>query len=272
MQMDDTAPILVSDGMPIALVTGANRGLGRETSRQLAARGVRVLLTARDVEDARATAAELAREGGVVDPHPLDVEDPASIDALVARVRELHGRIDVLVNNAGIALKGFDARIARKTIDVNFYGAMRVTDRFRPLEPRVIVMVSSGLGELSSLGAELRNAFASPSLSRARLVELVEQFVHEVEAGVHAVHGWPSSAYRVSKIALNALVRILARELGEHGARVNAVCPGWVRTELGGPAADRNVEEGARGIVWAATLPPEGPTGGFFRDQRLLDW
>jgi carbonyl reductase 1 len=273
MHTDETAPIPMGEGVvPIALVTGANRGLGKETCRQLAARGVRVLLTARNLDDARAAAAELAKDGGAIDPHALDVEDPASIDRLALRLRELHGRIDVLVNNAGIALKGFDPHVVRKTLDVNFYGAVRTTDRFAVLEPKVIVMVSSGLGELSALGTELRRELGAAALSRARLFELVETFVRDVEHGTHQRRGWPSSAYRVSKIALNALVRILAREHGESGPRVNAVCPGWVRTELGGAAADRSVEEGARGIVWAATLAPDGPTGGFFRDQRPIDW
>src|SRR5690606_15592727 len=108
-----------------------------------------------------------------------------------------------------------------------------------------------------------------PTLDRARLDALVDEFVARVEKG--DLGGWPRNAYSVSKAALNAFARIAARELGP-GRHVNAVCPGWVRTRMGGPAASRSLEQGARGIVWAATLGPEGPTGGFFRDGERIEW
>src|SRR5262249_4433752 len=151
----------------------------------------------------------------------------ASIDALA---RDLHGGVDILVNNAGISMKGFDARVARETLATNFFGALEVTRRLLPLLPPGgrIVMVLSGMGELSSLSAELRSAFENPALTENALVALMNSFVTDVAEGVHAKKGWPSSAYRVSKAGMNALTRILARDLADDPRKilVNAVCPG----------------------------------------------
>ena len=253
-----------------ALVTGASRGLGLETCRQLAAAGYRVLLTSR-ADSGAAAARRLAADGLAVEHRRLDVTDPASVAALGAALAGTS--IDVLVNNAGISMKGFDAEVARRTLEVNFFGALRVTDALLPLIPDggTIVMVSSGMGELASLGADLRDRFTRPGLTKDELVTLMRSFVRDVEAGRHAELGWPSSGYRVSKIGLNALVRILAPELAARRIRVNAVCPGWVRTDMGGPGASRSVERGAASIVWAATLE-DGTTGGFFRDGRAIPW
>ncbi|HEV8547406.1 MAG TPA: SDR family oxidoreductase, partial [Polyangiaceae bacterium] len=180
---------------------------------------------------------------------------------------------DVLVNNAGISLDGFDAKQAERTLDTNYRGAARVTDTFLPLlSPHAnVVMVSSGMGELSAVSPELRQRLLAPLLDRPLLDAYLNDFLDRVRAGGRDLGGWPRNAYRVSKIALNALTRILARELPS-GPRVNAVCPGWVRTRMGGPGASRSLAQGARSIVWAATLGDAGPTGGFFRDGRELDW
>jgi NAD(P)-dependent dehydrogenase (short-subunit alcohol dehydrogenase family) len=253
-----------------ALVTGASRGLGLETCRELAVAGYHVLLTSRGPSGG-AAARQLATDGLPVEHRPLDVVDPASVAALAA---DLAGTpIDVLVNNAGISMKGFDAEVARRTLEVNFFGALRVTEALLPLVPDggTIVMVSSGMGELAPLGPALRERFTRPGLTRDELCGLMQSFVREVEAGRHDELGWPSSAYRVSKIGLNALVRILAPELAARHIRVNAVCPGWVRTDMGGPGASRSVEKGAASIVWAATLEDD-TTGGFFRDGRAIPW
>lgn len=254
--------------MPTALITGANRGLGFETARQLAALGWRVIAAARD-ERAGATA---ARElGAGASSLVLDVTDAAAVERAV-RALPPEVTLDALVNNAGASLDGFDASVVERTLDTNYRGAVRVTDAFMPrLAPGAnIVLVSSGMGELSGVSSELRRRFLEPGLTRAGLDALLDEFVARVREG-RDLGEWPRNAYRVSKVALNAFTRLLAPELRD-GRRANAVCPGWVRTRMGGPSASRSVESGARGIVWAATLGAGGPNGGFFRDGRRIDW
>jgi NAD(P)-dependent dehydrogenase (short-subunit alcohol dehydrogenase family) len=226
----------------IALVTGANRGIGRETARQLAAEGMSVVLGARDEAKGRAAAEELSAEGGDVRPLVLDVSDAGSIDAAAAGLAEDPGRLDVLVNNAGIGsdfgVAGADPDFGaiQRALDTNFFGAYRLTVALLPLlrnssSPR-IVNVSSGMGGVAEMG------------------------------------GW-SPGYRVSKAALNAMTRILAAELKDEGFLVNSACPGFVATDMGGPfGAKKPVGDAAAGIVWLATLPDDGPTGGFFRDGK----
>jgi NAD(P)-dependent dehydrogenase (short-subunit alcohol dehydrogenase family) len=254
----------MSSSPPIALVTGASRGLGLETARQLGALGYRVLSAVRDARPAD------------TDPWILDVTDAASVSALAQRLAREGVRLDVLVNNAGISLKGFDAQVVRRTLAVNFFGAVALTDAVLPSvrDGGAIVMVSSGMGELSAFSPALRARFLDAGLTRAALIELVRSFEHAVEQGRHVAEGWPSSAYRVSKASLNAWVRLLASELAPRRIRVNAVCPGWVRTDMGGDAAPRSVQAGAASIVWAATHDDGGgkPTGGFFRDGEAISW
>jgi carbonyl reductase 1 len=204
----------------------------------------------------------------------MDVADDASVSALAERLSARGAVLDVLVNNAGIALRGFDAKVAEQTIAVNFTGALRVTDMLGPAvrDEGAIVMVSSAMGELSGFPPELRDRFLAADLDRATLVGLVQEFVRDVALERHADRGWPSSAYRVSKAGLNALTRVLATELGPRRIKVNAVCPGWVQTDMGGAGASRPVGDGARSITWAALLGPDGPTGGFFRDGKRIPW
>jgi len=217
--------------------------LGRETARQLAALGYHVFLGARDLEAGRTIAREI---GGSVEAVELDVtsdEHSAQLKSLVER----RGRLDALVNNAGItgnasyrsSVLELDLGDLARVLDVNVTGAIRVSSAVVPLmrERRrgCIVNVSSGMGQLSDMGK-----------------------------------GAP--AYRLSKTALNAFTRVLSQELADTGILVNAVCPGWVRTDLGGPNASLAVDEGARGIVWAATLGADGPTGGFFRHGKAIAW
>ena len=229
------------DGQQVALVTGANRGIGREVARQLAADGYAVIASARDGAKARQAAEELAADaGGAVTPLTLDV---ASQDSIQAAAEELHrepGRLDVLVNNAGagtdFGVSGtapdFDAIEA--ALQTNFYGAYRLTvallDLLRASAHPRVVNVSSGMGGIAEMG------------------------------------GW-SPGYRISKAALNATTRILSTELKDDGVLVNSACPGFVNTDMGGQfGAKKPVEDGAAGIVWLATLPDDGPSGGFFRD------
>ena len=226
----------------IALVSGGNRGIGREIARQLAQRGITTILGSRDEEKGQAAAKGM---NGDVVVWQLDVADEKSVDRLASFVEEEFGRLDVLVNNAGIAndrgQRGVDADLdrVREALEANLFGAWRLCEAFVPLMQRNgygrIVNISSGMGALNDMGGG-------------------------------------SPAYRVSKTALNALTRILASELRGSGILVNSVCPGWVRTDMGGSHASRSVEEGADTPIWAATLPDNGPTGGFFRDRRPVSW
>ena len=254
----------------VALVTGANRGIGLEIARQLERAGLSVAIGARDLEAGREAASRL---GPRVEAMRLDVTSPGDREAAAERFAD---GLDVLVNNAGIALGGFDPTVVRRTLDANFYGAMHVTDA---LLPRMraggrIVMVSSRMGQVDCLSAELGARVLAPSLGRADLVDFVESFARAVERGTHERDGWPSSAYRVSKVAMNALTRILARELASdvRGLLVNAACPGWVRTSLGGSSAPVSVEAGAQTPVWLALLRPGGPSGGFFAEKQAIEW
>jgi NAD(P)-dependent dehydrogenase (short-subunit alcohol dehydrogenase family) len=237
-------------GKQVAVVTGANRGLGLETCRQLAGSGFTVVLTARDPASGAAAADKLRARGLEVIFQPLDVTDPAS----VARLREFlaHecGRIDVLVNNAGVFLdpRGGDDPDAssvlradidtlRASMETNLYGALRMCQAMIPLMQGSgrIVNLSSGMGQLSDMNG------CCPG-------------------------------YRFSKAGLNALTRALADELRHTSIKINSVCPGWVRTAMGGPHAERPVEKGAETIVWLATLADDGPSGGFFRDKEMIAW
>jgi carbonyl reductase 1 len=242
----------------VAVVTGANRGIGEEIARQLGERGLHVVRTSRE-----------PRAG-------FETLDVTRADQAQALAEKLGGRggVDVLVNNAGVSLDGFDADVARRTLDVNFFGAPRVTDAMLPVmrAGARIVMISSGMGDLSGARGEARAKLEDPSLSRAALIALLEGFVRDVAAGALAQRGWPANAYSVSKMGMNALVRVLARELegDPRHIAVNAENPGWVRTRMGGRSAPRSVEDGARTAVWLALLPPGGPTGGIFRDEKRV--
>jgi NAD(P)-dependent dehydrogenase (short-subunit alcohol dehydrogenase family) len=234
----------MNETRPIAVVTGASRGLGLETVRALAEGAMTVVLAAR---------AEEAIERGIdglgspenVEGRVLDVSDQASVDGFFDWLLETHGRIDVLVNNAGRiyggfgdGLEGTPASLIADAVDNNALGAWRMIQKALPMMNRAgggrIVNVSSGMGALTDMGTG-----AVP--------------------------------YRISKTAMNAMTRIASGE-ARGGVKVNAVCPGWVRTELGGADATRSVAEGIAGIVWAATLPDDGPNGGFFRDGKPIDW
>jgi NAD(P)-dependent dehydrogenase (short-subunit alcohol dehydrogenase family) len=223
----------------VALVTGGNRGIGREVCRQLAELGHTVVLTARSadaaVDAARAVNAE---------PLPLDVTDPASVAAAARWVGDRFGRLDVLVNNAAITYDTWqravdaDLAVVREAAETNLYGPWLMVQEFLPL------LRASGHGRIVNVSSEA-----------ASLASL----------------GSGTPAYTASKVALNALTRMLAAELRGDRILVNAICPGWVATDMGGQGG-RPVAAGAAGIVWAATLPDSGPTGGFFRDGHPLPW
>jgi NAD(P)-dependent dehydrogenase (short-subunit alcohol dehydrogenase family) len=241
-------------------------------SRELLQLGYDVVLTARE----RAAGEAAARGLGAPDHARslvLDVSDDASV-ARFATELAAGPRVDALVNNAGASFDGFDEGVAARTLDTNYRGAVRVTRALLPqLSPSAnIVMVSSGMADLSRFSAPLAKRLLAPGLDAEGVEAIAQEFVSAVARDQHVKLGFPQNAYGVSKALLNAFTRALARELGEGGRRVNAVCPGWVRTRMGGGAAPRSLEEGARGITWAATLGAGGPNGGFFRDTRAIPW
>jgi NAD(P)-dependent dehydrogenase (short-subunit alcohol dehydrogenase family) len=229
----------------VALVTGANRGIGFETSRQLLAKGFNVVLAGRDDAALERALGALGRNDERTMSVRLDVTDAASIRSAQRAVTSRFGRVDVLVNNAAVLLSGNDDVISipadafHRTFDTNVFGVVDVCRVFAPAMARArygrIVNVSSGAGQLATMATY-------------------------------------APAYSMSKAALNAFTRILAATYRGQGVLVNAVDPGWVRTDMGGPSAPRSPQEGADTIVWLATLPDNGPTGGFFRDRRQIEW
>ena len=229
----------------VALVTGANRGIGFEICRQLGAAGYTVVLAARDPEKGARAVKTLRNEGIEAHAQTLDVTQPDSARQAAAFVAGELGRLDALVNNAAIAidprevLETVDLDVMRRTLETNLLGALACCQAFLPIMKQQgygrIVNVSSGRGSFTKLGA-----------------------------------GGP--CYRISKTALNALTVILADEVKEHNVLVNAVTPGWVRTRLGGMKAPRSTSEGAEAAVWLAMLPDDGPRGRFFKDREEFPW
>jgi NAD(P)-dependent dehydrogenase (short-subunit alcohol dehydrogenase family) len=229
----------------VALVTGANRGIGLETSRQLLAHGLIVVLAGRDLDATERALASLRADADRAMAVRLDVTDAGSIEHAHRGVSDRFGRVDVLVNNAAVMLNengevlDIPARAYHETFATNVFGAIDVCRAFVPDMARRrygrVVNVSSRAGQLSSM------ADYAP-------------------------------AYSMSKTALNAFTRILAHSYRDRGVLVNAVDPGWVRTDMGGPSAPRSPKQGADTIVWLATLPDDGPSGGFFSDRRSIEW
>ncbi|MHA1548130.1 MAG: SDR family NAD(P)-dependent oxidoreductase [Alphaproteobacteria bacterium] len=264
---------MIDRARPVALITGANRGIGLATARALAERDYHVLIGSRELAAGEAAVRQLRDDGLSVAAVQLDVTS-ADNRAALSSVLAANGRpVDVLVNNAALVLDGFDADVVRATLAVNVHGAIAVTDAILPHMGAggSIIMVSSGMGELSAYGASIRERFVAPDLDRAALNALLDDFSASVAAGTTGGDGWPRSAYRVSKAAINAFARILAREVADRAITVNAICPGWVQTRMGGSGAPRSVEEGA-GSVLATVLDTTRPTGGFFRDGRSVPW
>lgn len=242
--------------MKVAVVTGGNRGIGKEVCRQLAQSGMLVVLTARQLENAQLAAAEMTEH---VVPFQLDVTSAESVERLSAFMKNSFGRVDVLINNAGVfhdniaedAFPSFlDLPVStlQETMNVNVYGAVRMTKAVFPYMKETgygrIVNVSSGMGRLSAI-------YASDDIRR---------------------DGKSGPYYRMSKAALHVLTKVTALEGAPFSILANAVCPGWVQTEMGTSEAVKTVQEGASGIVWAAQLPRDGPTGELLRDGIRLQW
>ncbi|MGE4573301.1 MULTISPECIES: SDR family oxidoreductase [Parachlamydia] len=227
----------------VALVTGGNKGLGLETCRQLGAQGFQILLTSRDPAKGKPRVEELRKQGINATYYPLDVASSKSIEELFHSILKEIGHLDVLVNNAAIFIDADQSKprdvILRETLETNVVGAYHLCELFAPVMYRQkwgrIVNVSSGAGQLCEMSGEYE-------------------------------------AYAISKTALNAVTCVFAAKMKGVDVLVNSICPGWVKTDMGGESAPRSLEEGGKSIVWGALLPTGGPSGGFFRDGQPLDW
>jgi len=244
----------MSDPTKIALVTGATRGIGLETVRQLAAAGVHTLLAGRDRARAVDAALKLQAEGLPVEAIELDVTDAASLSAAADAVAKKHGRLDILVNNAGIMADTMGLKVSeqtldtwRKTFDTNVFGLIATTQAFLPLLQKSdagrIVNVSSLLGSLA-----MHSDPASP------------------------IYDFKVPAYNVSKSAVNAWTVQLAYELRDSKVKINTIHPGYVKTEMNGGEGEIDIPIGARTSVRLALIDDAGPNGGYFYQEQSLPW
>ena len=237
----------------IALVTGANRGIGFEIARQLALKKITVLMGARHEKRGLEAQNNLAEQGLDVHFIPIDVTDPTTMEAAVSRIKDKFRGLDILVNNAGIMLDAetrlleLGGILLQNTLETNAFGPLLLSQACVPIMRQHrygrIVNMSSTLGSLTDI--------ANPDSAHA-----------EVQ----------SPSYRLSKILLNGITVLLAKELRGTNILVNSVCPGWVQTDMGGDQAPISPEQGAATPVWLATLPDGGPSGGFFREQQPVPW
>ncbi|XVF80025.1 hypothetical protein PTKIN_Ptkin15bG0037200 [Pterospermum kingtungense] len=288
-----------------AVVTGANKGIGLEICKQLASKGVMVVLTARD-EKRGLEAVEKLKESGLSDNvvfHQLDVADPASIASLVEFIKTQFGKLDILVNNAGIVgveadIDAFKAagfgkpgvevnrgglmtetpELSEKCLQTNYYGAKRMCESLIPLlqlsdSPR-IVNVSSSMGKLRRISNEWAKSVLSDAenLTEQKVDEVLSEFMKDFKEGSLESKGWPPfmPAYRVSKAAMNAYTRILAKKYPNFC--INSVCPGFVKTDINYNSGILTVEEGAEGPVRLALLPNGSPSGLFFDRTEETDF
>lgn len=237
----------------VALVTGANRGIGFEIAGQLALKGLTVIIGARDEQEGVGAQKQLVDKGLDVHFNQLDVADTISIMAAISRIEDTFRRLDILVNNAGIMIDAetgileLPMTLLQNTLDTNAFGPLLLSQGCVPIMKKHqygrIVNISSTLGALTDI--------VNPESDHIEL---------------------RSPAYRLSKTVLNGITALLAKELRDTNILVNAVCPGWVRTDLGGPQAPVSTEQAAETPVWLATLPDNGPTGGFFRERQPIPW
>jgi NAD(P)-dependent dehydrogenase (short-subunit alcohol dehydrogenase family) len=237
--------MMMANKQRIALVTGGNRGIGFELSKRLAESGFQVLLGCRDLEKGKAAVAKLKESGLDVNPIELDLHHPDTIQKAVEFVENTYSQLDVLINNAGVFRDGSNqltelpSGVLEGTMNTNFFAPYHMIRAFLPLMEKNnygrIINVSSGFGQMREMS--------------------------------HPGNG----SYKISKLALNGLTQVLASEVNGN-IKINAVCPGWVRTDMGGPNAPRSVEEAAQSILWLTEIKEDGPNGGFFRDGEEISW
>jgi NAD(P)-dependent dehydrogenase (short-subunit alcohol dehydrogenase family) len=243
----------------IAVITGANRGLGFATARLLGQSDVKVLVGARSLAKGEQAAERLRGEGVDAEPLSLDVASSASIQEAARQVEHQYGRVDILINNAGILPEvtasdvdgPLDPRMFRESFEINVFGAVSVTKAFLPLLRKSaagrIVNVSSTMGSLTDQ--------SDPS---------------------SIYYGQVVPAYQMSKAALNGLTIALSKTLKDTSIKVNSICPGWVQTDLGGPenkaAAPTTADEAAQIVVEMASIPDDGPTGQFVDRDGTVPW
>jgi NAD(P)-dependent dehydrogenase (short-subunit alcohol dehydrogenase family) len=235
----------MSKDIKVALVTGGNRGIGYELVKQLAQKGFKVILASRDSEMGHEVAQKLKESNLDVSLLVMDVNNQESIRQAAITVNERYGKLDVLINNAGVYLEenkklvAMDPSILEKTMATNFFGVYHVIRSFIPL------MEKQGYGRIINVSSEY---------------------------GAMSEMSYPGvGAYKLSKFALNGLTRLVAAEINSD-IKINAVDPGWVSSDMGGPSAPRTPKQAAESIIWLATIGPEGPSGGFFRDGKPIDW
>ena len=238
----------------IALITGANKGIGLETARQLGRQGITVLIGARDAQRGAAAVQALTKEGITAAVLPLEVTDAASIAAAAAQVTKQYGRLDILVNNAGILDYATDTGPSttslatfRQVFEINLFGLIAVTQAFLPLLK------------------------AAPAGRIVNLSSILGSIAEHADTN-SAIYSWRLPAYDASKAAVNMYTVELAQELKGTTLKVNSAHPGWVKTEMGGEQAPMEIVDGAKTSVTLATLPPEGPSGGFFHLGVHMRW
>lgn len=228
----------------LAIVTGANRGMGRAVSEKLASLNIHVVMVGKNKAQLDNEVKILRDKNLSVEPYALDLQNESATNQFIKYISEKHGYLDILINNAGIYIQednhlSLDEDIMKKTFEINTHAPYRLMKGLLPLMFKHgygrIVNVSSGLG-----------SFEGCSLS--------------------------CPAYCVSKVSLNMLTKLFSKDTEGTNVKINSICPGWVRTDMGGPNAPRTIEQGISGMLWAATLDENGPNGGFFRDAKAIDW
>lgn len=257
----------------IALVTGGNKGIGFAIVEALSKhKNIHVLLGARSEDNAKKALTQLNASN--VSFIQIDLTDENSISSAASKVQKDFGGLDILVNNAGMAFKGdaFDTNVAQTTLGTNYSGTVNVCKHFFPLireNGRVVHLGSmAGVSALSKCSKELQEKFLNPNLTIDELSGLMKKFIQDVSDGQWKERGWPTTTYGVSKIGVNLLARLQARDNKTKGVLINSCCPGWVRTDMAGPKAPKSPEEGAVTPVYLALLSEGSPTGSMWSDKQ----